>query len=159
MGSPAGLSALTISGYASQPSTLGRLNDLIGTCYSGSGYMGTGMPFDVSPPIYNSELAIIEGMIRANWYMQLATTMMGTSQTDIPWTNLREGDSQIGRANGWSLGKEYREMARQTIEQMNYLANAWSINRSYARSVDYLNPGYPGIANPYGVNGGIYWRQ
>ena len=155
LGSPSTLSALTISGYAVQPSTLGRLNSLIGACYSGTGYLGTGAVFDAAPDLTNRELAIIEGMVRTNWYNQLAQTMMGLVPADIPWTSLAEGDSKIARGNAINIGKEYREMAKQAQEFMLYLANAYSIDESGPRDCEYLSPppvGYPGPL------GGYNWR-
>lgn len=158
LGSPASLSALTISGYVVQPSTIGRLNAMIGTCYSGSGFMGTGMPFDVYPALGYKELAIVDGMFRVNWYSQLATAMMGLNQDGIGWQQIKEGDSSISRPATVNLGKEYRELARQTQEQLNYLANSYAIDGNYVRSVDYLNPGYPNVAYPYSnPGGGAYW--
>lgn len=158
LGSPSSLSAITISGYVLQPNTLGRLNNMIGTCYSGSGFMGTGTVFDVYPPITNRQLALVDGMFRVNWYSQLATAMMGLSQDGIGWESIREGDSSIKRPATTNLGKEYRELARQTQEQLNYLANSYAIDENLVRSVDYLNPGYPNVAYPYSnPGGGAYW--
>lgn len=149
LGSPDGVSALTISGYAVQTSTLGKLNNLLGTCFSGSGWMGTGAPFDVAPAYHNAELAIVEGLFRVGYYSQLATTMMGVSQATVGWTSLAEGDSRISRANTAYLGKEYREMAKDAQATLNYLANAYATDRWGPGSVDYLNPPNVG-ANAYG---------
>lgn len=150
IGSPDSISALTISGYAVQTSTLGKLNNLIGTCFSGSGWLGTGLPFDVAPAYHNAELAIVEGLFRVGYYSQLATTMMGVSQATVGWTNLREGDSSISRANTAYLGKEYREMAKDAQLTLNYLANAYAADRGMiCGAVDYLNPPNAG-ANAYG---------
>lgn len=161
LGSPSSLSALTISGYAVQPSTLGRLNAMIGTCYSGTGYLGTGTVFDAAPELTNSELALVEGMFRVGWYSRLAQAMMGTSPSEIPWASISEGDTKISRANPVNLGKEYRELAKDTQVHLNYLVNAYIQQvqgGSTPRSVDLYNPGYPDIIFPYTSPGGIYWR-
>lgn len=161
LGQPASLSALTISGYAVQPGTLGRLNTLIGTCYSGSGLAGTGLAFDTSPELTNTELSLIEGMFRVSYYNQLAMTMMGTNPADIAWTSIAEGDSRIARGSSINVGKEYREMAKETQRELDRLVNSYVEavqGGSSPRSVDFLNPGYPSIAFPYSTPGGVIWR-
>ena len=90
--------------------------------------MGTGTVFDVYPPITNRQLALVDGMFRVNWYSQLATAMMGLSQDGIGWQQIKEADSSISRPATTNLGKEYRELARQTQEQLNYLANSYAIS-------------------------------
>lgn len=150
LGSPTSLSALTISGYATQVSTLGRLNSFIGMCYSGSGYAGTGtFNNDVVPDFTNTELAIIEQMYLGSYYSNLATATMGMDALSLPWTSLREGDSSIQRINGATVGKEYREMAKDANARLNYLVNSYLVNSQgagMARQVSYLNPPLPGYA-------------
>jgi hypothetical protein len=158
LGSLPTLSALTISGYAVQPSTLGRLNTLIGTCYSGTGYMGTGIPFDAAPDLSNTELAVIGAMFEVGWYSQLAMTMMGVTPAGLAWTALAEGDSRISRANAVNVGKEYREMSKEANLRLNYLVNAYHTEvqgSSTPRDVSYLNPGFSNLAYPYGRPGGV----
>lgn len=147
LGSPSNTSASTISGYAIQPSTLGRLNDLIGTCYYGSGYTGVGtMDYQAAPPLTNTELSLIGLMYQVSFYNTLAMATMGMGGNTIPWTMIAEGDSRIARANPANIGKEYREMSRTAAEQLNYLVCAYRANvqgSSTPRSVD-----YPSIVGP-----------
>lgn len=147
LGQPSNTTATTISGYAIQPSTLGKLNDLIGACYSGSGYVGGNtMNFQIGPDISNTELGLIEKMFLVSYYNNLAQANMGIGGNSIPWTRLREGDSSIDRVNGANLGREYREMAKTANEQLYYMVNAYRNNSqgtNLGRSVDYPNLVYP----------------
>ena len=148
LGSSPHLSALTISGYAVQPNTLGSINSRLGTAFVGTGAGGTGVAYDAVPPLDNRELAIIEGLFLISWYNQLAFATMGAGGTSIPWSRIREGDESIERASPTSIGKEYREMSKEANLQLTYLTNAYLDNdRGTSRSVDFLNPAYPYLAN------------
>ena len=152
IGSPSNTSVSTISGYAVQPSTLGKLNNLVTTCFSGSGYAGTGTSnYQIGPFVTPSELSLIAQMYLVSYYNNLAQASLGIGGNGIPWTRIREADSSIERANPANLGKEYREMARTAAEQLWQLANAYrgSQGGSIPRDVQYLS------IEPYGA--GSYW--
>jgi len=150
LGQPSSLSALTISGYASQPNTLGTLNSRLGTCFIGTGINGTGYSYAAEPPLTSAELSIVEGLFLVSWYSQLAVTTMGVGGSTIPWQSLAEGDSKIARTSVVNIGKEYREMAKDARIRLDYLVGAYIDNSApSAVVIDYLNPGYP---YPYGGN-------
>lgn len=143
--SPTNTTVSTISGYAVQPSTLGRLNNLVMTCFTGSGYAGTGTSnYQIGPYVTSAELTLIGQMYLVSYYNGLAQASMGMGGNGIPWVALAEGDSKIARANPANLGKEYREMARTAAEQLAYLANAYRSSQggSVPRDVEYLSIGY-----------------
>lgn len=142
LGGPSNTTTSTISGYAVQPSTIGRLNDYLTTCFTGSGYAGTGTSnFQIGPWISPTELAIVQAMYLVSYYSNLAQASMGVGGNSIPWTALAEGDSRISRVNAANLGKEYREMSKTAFEQLNYLANAYrNGSAGVPRSVDFFNP-------------------
>ncbi len=147
LGSPPNVTPTTISGYAIQPNTLGRLNSLIMTCYQGSGYTGAAMGmgsvnFDVSPDLTNTELAVIGAMYLVSYYNNLAQATMGVGACTIPWTQIKEGDSSITRAQPANIGKVYSEMSKEAQVQLRQLVNAYrgSAGGSISRSVDYFNP-------------------
>jgi len=155
IGSPSNTSTSTISGYAVQPSTLGRLNSLVTACFSGSGYAGTGTTnYQIGPYVTNAELAIIGQLYLVSYYNNLAQANMGVGGSTIPWVRLREGDSLIDRVSAANLGKEYREMAKTAYEQLWSLVNAYrsSEGGSIPRSVMFFNP--PTSAWGYGSNYG-----
>lgn len=158
LGSPSSVSALTISGYALQPSTLGRLNALINTCFYATGAPTGGPNYRICPYMGYAELAMIDAMYRSSLYSQWATSMMGISQDTLAWTALAEGDSRIARNGTANIGKEYREMAKDAVTTLNYLANAYEINKGSILTVSFLNPPYYGYGGyAYGYNGGTWW--
>ncbi len=143
LGGPPNISVSTISGYAVQPGTLGRLNSLVTACFTGSGYAGTGTSnYQIGPYADGAILGIIGQLYLVSYYNNLAMASMGQGATALPWTRLREGDSQIDRVNAANIGKEYREMSKTAYEQLWNLVNAYrgSEGGSIARSVDYYNP-------------------
>ncbi len=151
-GMPSAVASSTISGYAVQPNTLGRLSNLTSTCYVGSGFTGMGTTnYQATPPLQDPELAIIGQMFLVGYYNGLAFAAMGQGGDALPWTTLREEGSTISRVNAASLGKEYREMSKTANEQLNYLVNAYrsSVGGNIPRSVDFFN-----IAGP--IWGGSY---
>ena len=142
LGQPTNVSVTTISGYAVQPGTLGKLNSLISTCFSGSGYTGAGTTnYQIGPWVTNTELAIIGQLYLVSYYKNLAQATMGVGGSTIPWSMLREGDSTIQRSSPVNIGKEYREMAKDANEQLNFLVSAYrgSNGGQVPRSVDYIS--------------------
>jgi hypothetical protein len=116
--------------------------------------MGTGITFDAVPDLTNRELAIIEGMFLVGWYRRLSQATMGLGGDTIPWARIAEGDESIARARPESIGKEYREMAKEANLILNYLVSTYvDQDRGTSVSVDYLNPAFPYSANnAYGTN-------
>lgn len=155
LGQPTSTSALSISGYATQPSTLGTLNARIGTCFSGARFMGTGVVFDTIPDITYSQLAIVDAMYRVSFYSQLALANLGQGGDNTPFQTLKEGDSVIQLVNAANLGKEYREEAKDWMLNLNYLINAYLGQHQYSRSVDFFNPGSIAWSFPYGNGEGV----
>lgn len=154
LGSPSNVTATTISGYAIQPSTLGRLNSLAGTCFSGSGYTGgASSNFQIGPFVDQEVLGIIGQLYLVSYYNNLAQATMGVGNSTIPWTNLREGDSSIARVNAATIGAQYRQMSKDAYTELWNLVNAFrgSQGGSIARSVDFPNPP---IGPYWGGNGG-----
>lgn len=150
LGQPSNISSLTISGYAVAPNTLGRLNNFIGTCYSGSGYAGPGTyNFDTVPDLTDQELAIIGAMYSVGYYNSLVQAAMGAgsavaaSAGGLPWAMIKEGDSQISRPNIAAIGATYANLAKEATAQLKYLTNVYIANSqggNTPRSVLYLNP-------------------
>ena len=157
LGQPLAVSALTISGYACSPNTIGRLNILIGTCYSGSGFSGAGsFDYDITPDIGTTELALMQQMYNIGYYNGLSQTTMGGGTITIgglaagapttPATTLNEGDTKIGFASPAAISIVYANMAKQATDNLKYMANVY-INQvqgaNVPRSVNYFNLVYP----------------
>ncbi len=141
LGQPDCLNLLTISGYVLQPDTLGWLNATIGSCYMATGATGMGsLNYDVSPDLGTQELAILGARYEVTYYKHLSMAMMGTNPGNMPVLSVREGDSNISVGNPINVGKEYREMAKDANERLNYLVGSYLSQGTGPRSVDYLNP-------------------
>lgn len=164
IGQPSNVSALAISGFACSPNTLGRLNVLIGECFSGSGFSGPGtFNYDVSPCIGQNELALVEQIYLIGWWNNLAQATMGggtlmagvAGAPTTPATTLFEGDTRIAFASPAAIGAVYATRAKEASDNLKYLVNVY-INQiqgaNVGRSVNLFNLVYP--TNAYGGFGG-----
>lgn len=152
LGMPTNVSVSTISGYAIQPSTLGKVNSLLSTYFSGSGYTGAGTTnYQIGPWVDPAVLGVIGQLYLVSYYNNLAMAAMGQGGNTLPWQLLREGDSTIGRVSAANIGKEYREMSKTAYEQLWNLVNAYRSDAGggTARSISYYNPplGYNSYSN------------
>jgi hypothetical protein len=153
LGQPAQVSALTISGYATEPSTIGRLNNLISQCYSGSGYSGYGsFNYDVTPDYTPQELDIVGALYTVSYYNSLANNTMGYGGNSIPWTAIAEGDTKAARTNAASIGAVYAKQAQEAQMQLKYMVNVY-INQTQGgntpRDVEYWNAVCPTWSQGY----------
>lgn len=140
LGEPADISVSYIQYKLVSNPFVGKLDNLISSCHtitSGS----------ICPALTNKEQSIYALMYESDfWGQKLAKITAGQ---EIQWTRLEEGDSKITRVSSVEQGKLYKDMQRQTNEQLNYLVNVYRQNSSTARSVDFYT-----IDNN---NWGSYW--
>lgn len=151
LGSPATVSALTISGYATTPNTLGQLNTYIGTCYCGTGYTGYGTyDYDITPCISPQELAIIGGMYAVGYWNNLAQLTMGAGGYGVgglPVQSLGDGDTKIAYQNAAAIGQVYMGWADKALLQLNYNVGVYLnqvLGANVPRSIAFGNSFYPG---------------
>ncbi len=137
LGQPSSIAVSYIQSRLVSDAYLGQLNNLTQVCFSGiSGY--------ITPPLSPDEQAIYASLYVRDYYTaKLNQTLNGT---DLGWTTLREGDSQITRVSAVEQAKVYKDMSRQLNDQLQYLVAAYRTNPIQARSVDYLSffNGYTG---------------
>ncbi len=153
LGMPTNVAVSTISGYAIQPNTLGKVNSLLSTCFSGSGYTGAGTTnYQIGPWVSPAVLGVIGQLYLVSYYNNLAQAAMGLGGNALPWTQLREGDSSIARVNAALIGAQYRQMSKDAYTELWNLVNAFrgSEGGNIPRSVDYFNP----PTSVYSYNGG-----
>jgi len=132
LNSPPNLSALTLSGYACSQNTIGRLNNLVGTCFMTSGATTAGtVDFTVVPDLTYQELTLIGAMYLVSYYNGLAQSAMGAGGVinsvngGTPVQMISEGDSRIQWANVAGIGRNYADMAKQAKLDLNYIVNAY----------------------------------
>lgn len=159
LGMPSFLSALTISGYVTEPSTLGQLNNYIGTCYSGSGFSGAGSyNYDVVPDIGTQELAIIGSLFLISFYNGLAQANLGNGTNGaagVPYITLREGDTVLTRASGPAIAAVYYSLSTQSIKNLNYQINTYitqTQGSEIPRNVVFPNLIFPTFSQSYWGN-------
>lgn len=126
LGSPANVSALTISGFATSPNTIGFLNTRLSLCFSGSGFTGyPSFDYDVVPDYSQSDMNIIGCFYLVGYWNALAAASMGAGGVNTPWQSLREGDSVVTRGNVAAIGKVYADLAKTANDQLNYEINSY----------------------------------
>lgn len=135
---------------------LGRLNGLIGTCFSGSystGVYGEMKNYEIMPEIGAEESAIYQKIFELDFYnKQARNTLRGAAGSGGgDWISLKEGDSSITRSNKNEVAKNYRGLAKDTREELNNMVQSYLKFRALPQQVvgdDYLEDGY--------YNGGDY---
>ncbi len=155
LGQPINVAVSTISGYAIQPNTLGKVNSYLDTCFSGSGYTGAGSTnYQIGPCISPAVLGVIGQLYLVSYYNNLAQAAMGLGGNALPWTQLREGDSSIARVNAALIGAQYRQMSKDAYEQLWNLVNAFrnAEGGGTPRAILYYNP--PVGPYSYSINNG-----
>lgn len=157
LGSPNDLSANTISGWVSQPSTVGKLNNLIGTCYSGIGYTGVGSwNNDVKPDLTDSEFGILDQMYRVSYYQQLVRNIAGGGGSNKIVQQMSEGDSKVTFVSAADLARVYTENLKEAQSALKYQVNVYiqnSAGGNMPSSVDFYTV-LPQQYNNLGRRGG-----
>jgi hypothetical protein len=122
-----------LSGWFLSNANLGKLNNLIDTCFSGEIFIGASGEFlsgVISPNMGSEEAAIYRQLFEHDYYnkmlKQATRGIAGIGGGGDDWVTLREGDSSITRLNKNESVKALRSLARdarQDLEMMvmNYL--------------------------------------
>jgi hypothetical protein len=156
LGQPTDLSALSISGWVTQPQTLGRLNSYVGTCYTGIGYTGSNSwDYDVGPDLTNGDYSILGQMFMVTYYNQLVRKCAGAGGTQKIVQSLAEGDSRVQYVNAADLARVYTENVKEATKTLNYLVNTYNTNSQGAydpRSVNYYTILPRGANQNFGKN-------
>lgn len=154
LGSPTDLSPGVISGWVCQPHTIGKLNTLLETCFSGSGYSGVGSAnTDVIPDLTEAEFGILDAMYRITYYQRLVRNIAGGGGI-FPVTSLSEGDSEIRYESPAALARIYSDNLKTAQDDLKYQVNAY-IRRDYApKSVDFVTI----LPQQYQPGGGYIYR-
>lgn len=129
LGSPSGYSPSYIQSKLVSPSYIGRLNNLIATCY-------TTVSGDISPALGTDEQGIYTLLYENAWYTtKLNQTLAGLNPGVI---EIRDGDSTMRFVSPVEQAKVYKDMQRQTAEQLGIQIASYRQQKSQPSSVDYL---------------------
>lgn len=172
--SPTNISALSISGYF--VSNIGRFNNLVGTCFIGTGCSGIngGMgdaPFnyDVVDPnnpsgdlLGDNEADILRHIYLITYYQGVINSMSGpgiffnggtlSSTQSLPVQMLKEGDSTIQFVNAAQIMSNYQKMLDSEKKTLNYLVEAYKVNSlgsSIPRTLAFYNISTASYSNTY----------
>ncbi len=123
LGEPSDYSPQKISAWILDNANLGKLNNLIGTCFSGVAYTndcGNVTGYGIEPAIRNDQLAIYKMLFDYEYFRGEARNMAKSSATiGNDWTNLREGDSSITKINKNEISKNFRSLSRDSKEDLD----------------------------------------
>lgn len=110
---------------------LGKLNNKINTSYS----IVSG---DISPELGINEQAIYSQMYMSEYFIKKINAIIGG--TEIAWTTVKDGDSTITRSSQTEMAKIYKDLKRQTDEELERLVGSYRINASPPLGVDFAPP-------------------
>jgi len=123
LGEPSDYSPQKISAWVLDNANLGKLNNLIGTCFAGVSYTndcGNVTGYGIEPAIRNDELAIYKMLFDYEYFKNESRNMAKSSATiGSDWTSLREGDSSITKINKNEISKNFRALSRDAKEDLD----------------------------------------
>jgi hypothetical protein len=123
LGEPADYSFQKISAWVLDDANLGKLNNLIGTCFSGVSYTndcGNVTGYGIEPGIRNDQLAIYKMLFDYEYFKNEARNIAKSSVTiGSDWTKLQEGDSSITKINKNDISKNFRALAKDVKEDLD----------------------------------------
>lgn len=133
LGSPGDISVSSIQTKLVSSGFLGKLNNALSTCYS----IASG---DITPQLGVEEQSIYAQMYKSEYYARKISSIFGG--TDINWTTVKDGDSEITRSSQTEVGKLFKDLKRLSDEELNRLIGAYRTNASGPSTIDYAPPPY-----------------
>lgn len=164
----AGASVGFTSGWLLAPSNLGKLNNLIDTDFylkCNTGESGVILSYDIEPCMNEGEQGIYSKLREYEFYLQQARWSMsgvGGSSASSAWTNIKEWNRSITQVNRITVTKEFRELAKEAREDLEWQVKMYlkfgavpaSVNGSDTE-IGYYGGAYGadyGGGYPYGYN-------
>lgn len=136
LGQPADQPVSYIQTKLVSPPYVGKLNNMISTCYT----VVTG---DISPALGENEQAIYQLMYESDFYVTKMTQVNAGLNPGV--ISLTEGDSKIQFINPVEQARAYKEMQKQLNEQLVFLTSAYRQGEAFPRTIN-----YPTIMNFWG---------
>jgi hypothetical protein len=123
LGEPTDYLPEKISSWVLDNSNIGKLNNLIGTCFSGVAYRntrGTITGYGIEPSMKNDQLAIYKMLFDYEYFRGEARNVAKSSNTfGSDWTKLQEGDSLITKINKNDISKNFRMLSKDAKEDLD----------------------------------------
>jgi hypothetical protein len=123
LGEPIDYTPARLTAWFVDDSNLGKLNNLIGTHFSGVFYKNsehiiTG--YGINPEPDNNQLAIYKIMFDFEYFKNQARFATSSSLVEgEDWVSLGEGDSRVQRVNKNEIAKNYRALARDIKQDLD----------------------------------------
>jgi hypothetical protein len=138
IGAPTGQPPSFIQSRLVSPSMVGQLNNLLTTCY-------VAVSGDISPPLGQSEQGIYSLLYQSQYYATRLNQTLAGLNPGI--TLLREGDSQISFTNPVDMARVFRDMQKQTFDELCSQVYAFRQQESQPSATDMVTiVNVPGVA-------------
>lgn len=122
LGNPSSYPTSRLSGWFLDNSNAGKLNNLIGTQFSGVCFenpTGAITGYGLMPEPSSDQYSIYKMLFDYEYYKNEARSVAQSSLSNgNDWTSLSEGDSAITRVNKNEVAKNFRALARDTKEDL-----------------------------------------
>jgi hypothetical protein len=151
IGEQAGYSQEYLANWFAGNANLGRLNNLIDTCFSGTyetGNYGEVLAYDIEPDLGSQEMAIYKKIFEVDYYVKSARNVLHGAAGLVPgqdWVSLKEGDSSITRSNRNEVARTYKTLSKDATEELNKMVNSYLKFKSLPQQVvgdDSVEAGY-----------------
>ena len=123
LGQPEDYPPVRITSWFVDDSNLGKLNNLIGTNFSGICYKdnnGIITGYGITPEPNNYQLSIYKMIFDCDYLKNQSRNLAKSSATfGNDWTNLREGDSSITKINKNEISKNFRGLAQDCKAELD----------------------------------------
>ena len=131
LNSPYDLSVSSIQSKLVNEGFLGKLNNSISSSY----IIVTG---DISPVLGLNEQAIYSQLYISEYYTRKINSILGG--TEIAWTTIKDGDSTVTRSSQTETAKVFKDLKKQSDEQLVRLVGSYRVNASAPLTIDYAPP-------------------
>ncbi len=130
IGAPSAQSVGYVSGWITQPSTIGDLNNRLT-----AGFYLSGDSPCIAGCFGNPEASILSQMYITDYYRQRANTVLAGADVSA-WTSMAEGDTKVARETRVGLAKAYLELSKDAQQALYVAVANWKLAHSIPLSID-----------------------
>lgn len=130
IGAPTAQSVGYVSGWITQPSTIGDLNNRLNVCFAITGDQPC-----IAGCFGDSEASILALMYTTDYYRQRANAVLAGGDTSA-WVRLREGDSDVSRETRAGMAKVYLDLSKDSQQALYVAVANWKVGHTLSVSVD-----------------------
>jgi hypothetical protein len=139
LGNPDDYPVFRLSGWFLDNANIGKLNNLIGTSFSGSRDVdsyGNITGYSIQPEMGYNELAIYKMLFDYEYFKNMTRDVARSAvSSSSDWISLKEGDSSITRVNKNELSKNFRGLASDAKKDLDSAVKMYLKYNSVAEQV------------------------